>query len=331
MADENTTEQSAAERAEETPPEGSVAVEIEKERGGRPALSDEDLGKLTEIPEDEIARANESAKKAVKSLRAAYHEQRRRAEVWSRDASTASNLAEQLYRENQQLRQNVNRSEVALVEQALGRAQAQLEGAKTKAKQALISGDPDLIVAANEDVSRAVAEVDRLKVIQPAVTAERDRPSGEEERRSPQQPQQPPPASERTRNFIAANPWFGKDQEMTQFALRQHEHLRLDGITEESNPDLYWREIESKLKETYPEKFGSARPTEGRARPPAVTGSPRSNGASTPSANGKRVVHLTESQIRLAGRLGVTPEQYAVSLVKQEQDEERDRDRRRLQ
>ena len=61
-------------------------------------------------------------------------------------------------------------------------------------------------------------------------------------------------------------------QEMTQFAMRQHQHMALDGITEDSNPDLYWRTIEGKLKETYPDKFG-ARPAETpRARPVAVCG-----------------------------------------------------------
>jgi hypothetical protein len=312
---------------------GGVVVEIEPERGAKP-IPDEELNKLAGVGDDEIKLANESAKKAVRSLRQAYHEQRRRAEQWSKDASTASNLAEQLYRENQQLKQNVTRSESALIDQAHSRAEAQLLNAKEKHKKALEVNDADLIVAAGEDVARAVAEVDRLKILKPAA-AQADKDATEAAAQP--MPQQAKPPSDRTRAWVAANSWFGKDQEMTDFAMRQHHHLALDGVSEESNPELYWRTIEAKLKETYPEKFQAtdkgARPTDGRSpRPMAVVGGQRSsNGSPSPSANGKRVVHLTESQIRIASRLGVTPEQYAVQLVKEQQDEERELQRRRVQ
>lgn len=325
MADEVIDETREEPQAEDA----GVVVEVEAERG-RPPIEDKDLDKLTSVSDDEISRANDSAKKAVKSLRAAYHEQRRRAEQWSKDASTASNLAEQLYRENQSLRQNVTRSESALINQALSRAEAQLTNAKEKAKNALQSGEAELIVAANEDMARAVSEVDRLKVLQP-VAAAADREAADNA--SQPMPSPAPAVSERTRSWIAANPWWGKDQEMTQFAMRQHHHLMLDGVTEESNPELYWRTIETKLKDTYPEKFNGAKPAEAAApRRAAVTGGTRSfsNGSSpTPSANGKRVVHLTESQLKIASRFGLTPEQYATQLVKDEQEEEREKGRRR--
>jgi hypothetical protein len=37
------------------------------------------------------------------------------------------------------------------------------------------------------------------------------------------------------------------------------------------------------------------------------------------------VVHLTESQVRLSKRLGLTPEQYAKQLVEEEAEAERER------
>jgi hypothetical protein len=313
----------------------TIAVEVEQDRK-RPSIPDEELAKLSGGSDDEISRANDEAKRMVKGLRTAYQEQRRRAEQWSRDAATASNLADQLYRENQELRQNVTRSENALIEQALSRAQAQLETAKNKARQAQASGDADLIVAANEDVARAVAEADRLALLKPAPGQQpQQRPPAEGSDQAPPQRPQAPTPSARTRSWVESNPWFGKDQEMTNFAMRQHQHLLLDGITEESNPDLYWRTIEGKLKEQYPEKFKTeeaarppetTKPPEGQARPVAVTGSQRSNGAVDGQAvNGKRVVRLTESQVRLAKRIGLTPEQYAAQLVREAQEEERTR------
>jgi hypothetical protein len=300
---------------EEAQPAGEeVVIEVEKERRGS-ALSDEDLAKQTEVSDDEISRYANEAQKRIKGLRTAYQEQRRRAEQWSKDASTASNLADQLYRENQSLKQNVARSETALIDQAIQRAQAETEQAKHKAKQAFASQDPDLIVAANEEMARSVAELDRLKLLKPAAVAqEREAPAPP----PPPQQQESPRISERTRDWVSHNPWFGKDNEMTQYAMRQHQHLALDGITEENNPDLYWRTIEDRLKQQYPDKF--ARPTEGRARPVAVTGGTRANGSATPSAGGKQVIHLTESQVRLAKRLGITLEDYAKQLVIDEKE-----------
>src|SRR5215831_7533286 len=257
MPDEE-VEQQEQPQAEAAPVGEDITVEVEKPKG-RAAMSDEDLAKSSDVPDDEIARYAEDSQKRIKGLRNAYQEQRRRAEQWSRDASTAANLAEQLYRENQELRKNVSRSEAALIDQATGRAESQLEQARIKAKQAQASGDADLIVAANEDVSRAVSEVERFKLLKPvAESAAAAPPESRAERPAPSAPQPQPGAqiSARTRAWVENNAWFGKDNEMTQFAMRQHHHLAVDGITEEANPDLYWRTIESKLKEQFPEKFG---------------------------------------------------------------------------
>lgn len=318
----------------ETPPsaaeEPGFSVEIEKEPQRRPPVGDEDLNKLTAVNDDEISSANEQAKKAVKGLRTAYQEQRRRAEQWSRDAATASNLADQLYRENQELRQTVTRSEAALIDQALTRTESQLEHAKSKLRAAHSSGDADLIVSANEEMARSVAESDRLKLLKPAASAGAAREvTVDPAAPPPARSSAPVPPNARTNAWTTQNAWFGfdparHDVEMSEYAMRQHRHMAVDGITEENNPELYWRTIEEKLGERYPEKFKSstARPTEGHARPVAVTGATRSNGAaSSPSAGGKRTVRLTESMVRLAARLNLSPEQYAAQLVKEEEQE----------
>jgi len=304
------------------PADSGVTVEVEPEKGGKPAISDDELGKLTATTDDEIARADAAAKKAVRSLRQAYQEQRRRAEQWSKDAATASTLAEQLYRENQQLRQSNSRSESALIDQALRRAETQLDGAKNRLRQAHGANDVNEIVDAQEEMARSAAEVDRLKLLKP-VAGEQAQPQEQPPGPMPQQQG----GSARTQAWVAAHPWWGKDQEMTSFAMRQHHHLAIDGITEESNPDLYWRTIDERLARQYPDKFGDARPEgQARPRPVAVTGGTRSASApngSPASADGKRIVRLTESQVRIAKTLGLTPEQYALQLVKEEQEERR--------
>jgi hypothetical protein len=307
----------------EPEPDGGITVEVEAERDA-PRMTDEQLAQHTTISDDEVARYNKDAQKRLRSYRAAMAEQRRRTDQFARDATTAANLADQLYRENQELKATIVRSDQALVAQALQRAEAQVAHAQTNYQAAIASNDPAQIAAANTELMRAVAEADRLKVLKSST------PTGTTASGPAPQPgaapppgaapaPQPPPASARVQGWVAQNPWFNTDAEMTEYAMKQHNHLAVDGITEISNPDLYFRTIEDRMKEKFPDRFG-VRPSESRTRPVAVTGATRSNASAvTTSADGRPVIRLTESQVRLAKRLGVTPEQYAEQVLKKEQ------------
>ena len=325
-----TTEPGKAE-TEEAADGTDVTVEVTPDPGA-PKMSDEKLAELvvSATPtEDEIQKYTKEARKKYQALRTAFSEQRRRADTYANDAITASNLTERLYRENEELKQKIGRSEAALVDQALARAEAQLKQASQTYKTALSSQDADLITAANVDVARVSAEIDRLKLLKPAAGSP---PAGGTGEASPggRQPQaETPPVtprpmpSERTRAWIAANPWFNRDAEMTNFAIRQDQHMALDGITEANNPDLYWRTIEEKMAKQFPDRFQTPRGAEPRTRPAAVTGGTRTSRTEASPQNGRVTVRLSESEIRLANRLGLTAEQYAKQLLKEEQEKGR--------
>jgi hypothetical protein len=293
-----------------------VSVEVDREHNA-PRLSDEQVERATNIPDDEIGRYAKDAQRRIRSLRTAFHDQRRRTEQVAREAASAGSLAEQLYRENQQLKQNAAKSDRALVEQAVRRGESELEHARVKARAAVTNNDPDEIVSSNEEVARAVAELDRLKLLRPAEGSNAE-PLPQSSQPQQSQPQ-PRPASPQVKAWAERNPWFNTDETMTKYAIKQHQHLALDGITDESNPELYLRMIDERMREQFPDRFTNSRPAEGRTRPAAVTGGQRSNGAAPANGNGRaRVVHLSESQLKIANRLGLTPEQYAADYVKYE-------------
>jgi hypothetical protein len=126
------------------------------------------------------------------------------------------------------------------------------------------------------------------------------------------------------KRWVAANPWFNTDKEMTDFAMLQDKHLLLDGITEDTNPDLYFRTIEEKMAKRFPDRFKAPRGAEPRTtRPAAVTGGTRTSAIESTSQNGRIRVRLSESEIRLATRLGLTAEQYAKQLVEEEKEKGR--------
>lgn len=326
MADEESNAEPTTEESS-----GGVTVEVVEEKG-KPHLPDEEVIKLTEdVPgDDEIGRYAKDAQRRIKNLHIAGQEWRRRAAQSGRDVATATSLAEQLYRENQELKANVGRSEQALIEQAIQRAEAQLGGAKNRARNAYAAQDTDAIVTANEEVSRYVAEVDRLRLLKP-VAAEKDEAAASPAAAPSAVPAGPKPVSEGTRRWIEKNSWFGKSGEeaITGFTLGVHQSLERQGITEESNPTEYWNTINKELKERYPERF---KPVGEPTRPVAVTGGMRVNGdASESSSGGRRHVRLSESQVRIAQALGVTKEQYAAQLVKEEQQRDREKARATVQ
>ena len=110
---------------------------------------------------------------------------------------------------------------------------------------------------------------------------------------------------------------------MTSFAYGVHDTLvGQEGLNPSS--DAYYRRIDEKMRERFPEKFGGEEVTAevpqgdsrqtGTPRRPSTVVAPatRSNGA------GPRKVQLTATQVRLAKRLGVTPEQYARQVLELE-------------
>ena len=306
-----------------------LVVEIASdEKGARPQLTDEQVAALAEPPaEDEISRYARDAQKRIKSLHLASQEWKRRVIKANNDVATATNLAQELYQENQRLKVDRARSDQAVVEQAILRAEANLGQARGKLKQAFGAQDVDLIAAAQEEIARYVAEADRLKLLKSSPASEAA-PAAAVAAPPAQQPPppQPKPLSEPFKAWRSQNQWFNTpgNEALTGFALGVHSELVAKGVSEESDPAQYYAEIDKRMRETFPQKFaktngasqGTAVEVDPRGpRPVSVVGGMRTNGA---AGNGKpRHVTLTESQARLAKNLGLTNEQYAAQLIKE--------------
>ena len=102
---------------------------------------------------------------------------------------------------------------------------------------------------------------------------------------------------------------------MTALAYGVHERLIKDEGYD-PNSDEYFEEINRNIRGKFPEYFGDPESTQEVPRafknPPVVTApSSRNNGAKP------RKVRLTRTQLSLAKKLGITPEQYANQLIKE--------------
>ena len=311
-------------------PESDIVVEVAPD--DRPVtlqLSDEDVEKLAEAPaDDEVSRYAKDAQKRIKSMHQANQEWKRRVIRANNDLATATNLAQQLYQENQALKTNVGRSESALVEQAIQRADAMLAQARSNFKAARANADIDAETKAQEDIARYVSEGERLRLLKPSASGT------EGEQQPPAAAPVPQVATPRkvavtptTQAWVDRNPWFNDPQEdeMRGFAMGVHAKLARQGVTEETDPTRYFSEIDKRLRERFPERFKTAdgdgqQPQQRTHRPVAVVGGQRTGAPPNGNGNGKRHITLSESQVRIAHGLGLTPEQYAAQLVKDQKE-----------
>ena len=97
---------------------------------------------------------------------------------------------------------------------------------------------------------------------------------------------------------------------MTAFALGLHEDLRDNGI--EVGSDEYYRELDNTMRKRFSEKFESQEDNrQSRTRPSTVV-------APAVRSTAPHKVKLKQSQVNLAKKFGLTPEQYVKEVLKLE-------------
>jgi hypothetical protein len=262
---------------------------------------DERDGNPDEPTEEDLRSYSKKVQDRIKGMSARVHAERRAKEERERQLSEAVKFAESLLKRNNQLSELVENGEKVLIGEHKSRLETQLNAAKVAYREAHEAGDANAMIAAQEQIAKAAAAMDRVSVHQ---TAPMPRLSEEDFRRQ-FAPKQQPQIDPQTEAWRRKNDWFGKDTVMTGFAMSLHSELtRNRGIS--PNDPAYWRTINSEMKKRFPERFESEQPR----RREVTVGSGERGG----SSESRRVV-LTESQVKLAKRLGLTTEQYAKQVL----------------
>ena len=118
----------------------------------------------------------------------------------------------------------------------------------------------------------------------------------------------PQVADERAMTWAKANPWFGTDDEMTSLALGLHNKLAKQGVDLQS--DEYYEAINTRMQQLFPEQFEDVAQMEvEKPKRKANVVAPATRSTSP------RKVTLTQTQVSVAKRLGLTPEQYAKQVA----------------
>ena len=253
----------------------------------------------TDVTDEELEDYSDKVRKRIQHFSKGYHDERRAKEEALRQSQELERVTQQLMEENKKLKGNVNKNQTALLEQAKKNAAIETEGAKRAYKEAYESGDSDAVLEAQEKLTNAKIKSDRLANFKlPAL----------QEIQTPVQTQveQTAPAvqvDERAANWQKTNSWFGSDDEMTSLALGLHNKLVKQGVSPQS--DEYYETIDSRMRQVFPDNFEEAEPKRKKAQVVAPA---------TRSTAPKKVT-LTRTQVQIAKRLGLTPEQYAKQVA----------------
>ena len=282
-----------------------VEIVDDRPEEDRVAKRNETVTTNVEDDDDEAKNYSDKVQKRIKALKYDYHEERRAKEEASRLREEALNYAKKLQKENDELRKSLSDGENVLINQAKGRVDAELEKAKKDYKEAYESGDADKFVEASSELARIQSEKQRVDSYVPP----KPQQPKKQETPVPQQTQKPQ-VSQRALDWANENTWFNKDSKMTSYAFGVHEELVKKGVVGDS--EEYYKEIDREMRKVFPDKFDDV--IEDEETQQSQTGNvvaPTKRSAKKP-----RTVRLTSTQVNLARRLGLTKEQYAAQLMK---------------
>jgi hypothetical protein len=191
-------------------------------------------------------------------------------------------------------------------------AKAALKSAKQQYKEAYEAGDVEKLTKAQEAITNAQISLDRVKKFKlPTLQEEK---FAVQHQQVQQQPAQPQP-DHRAQAWQQRNNWFGQDEEMTAAALGLHEKLKRNGVVVGS--DEYYTTLDKTIRKRFPENFDAVEPEEPKAKTEARP-KPSTVVAPATRSTSPNKIRLKASQVQLAKKLGLTPEQYALELKKLE-------------
>ena len=272
----------------------------EEDRGRRPMKEP-----VEEVTDEELSSYDEKVQARIKKFTRGYHDERRAKEEAVRERHAAESYAKQIIDENKQLQQQLSQGSEVYIEQAKKVAEKDLEEAKRSYKQAFEDGDTDGVVAAQEQITRAVGRLDRTTQLRPLQVQEKEL----------QTRQASPPVDQRAEQWRSDNEWFGKNRSMTAFALGLHSELVEDkGVDPTSGK--YYQVIDRTMREKFPEHFGSDEEPAYEEESPRRATRPSTVVASASRSTPPNRIRLKASEAAIARRLGVSYEDYARQVAK---------------
>jgi hypothetical protein len=312
---EDSKEETVVDEAEE----GSLDVDIEIIDDTPPVDRNRDP-----VPEEikeelETADTSKDYSKNVKDkftqYKKAWHDERRAKEAALREQQEALSAAQSILDENKRLKQMLQTGEKELITTYQSSAELEVSQARRNYKEAYDSGDSDALAEAQEEMMRAQLKLDRAKNFKPTVQI-----SENDVQIQVKQPQQPAQMDDKVAEWVSKNPWYVDPDKkvMSKYAVFIHEELEEQFGRSFVGTDEYFKRIDNEVKRRFPEEFGDIIEVKNDEEKPQRTSRLSTVVAPAKRSTSSKKIVLTKTQVALAKKFGLSPEQYARELNKLE-------------
>ena len=297
--------------------EDKIEIEIEDD------TPVEDRGRRTSKPEfvekvekDELDLYSQEARSKIDAFRKFYHDERREKEKALREQQEAVQVAKSLYEEIKQLKGRVNSSDEAAISSFKTSAERELDMAKKEYREAYDAGDSEKLVEAQDKLTTAKMKIEKASNYAENINQRKALQEQENEVKRPQQTEATPVRDQKASAWQERNSWFGQDDEMTSLALGLHEKLVKENGMAYATTNEYYKRIDETMRRRFPENFQDEKVDDDRNT--VRSNKPSTVVASASRSTSSKKIKLNTSQLSIAKKLGLTPEQYARELMKME-------------
>jgi hypothetical protein len=289
-----------------------VKVEIKDDT----PTADRNVDPLPDDVKEALEKADSSedyshnVKTKFKQYKKAWHDERRAKEAAYREQQEALQIAQSILEENKKLKGMLHNGEKELISTYQTSAEMELGKAERNYKDAYESGESDRLLEAQKELMRAEMKLDKTKSFKPTVQiTENDVQTTQKQAQTQMDP--------KVSDWVSKNEWFvdPSKRSMRRYAEGVHEDLTDRYGKAFIGTDEYFKSIDKEVRRRFPEEFDAEqndeveKPT--RTRTSTVVAPARRSTA-------PKKVMLTKTQVGLAKKFGITPEQYARELMKLE-------------
>tara|TARA_R100001086_G_scaffold195692_1_gene112473 strand:- start:451 stop:1398 length:948 start_codon:yes stop_codon:yes gene_type:complete len=254
------------------------------------------------LDSDELTEYDDKVKDKIYQLKKVWHDERREKERIARENQEAIKAAQKLMEENKKLKSqfaNTAQNEVNL----------ELEAAKKQYKDAYELGDSEKVLEAQQKLNEVNFKAQKIKSLQPTENSVKDKED--------KAPAALPPDA-KALEWQKKNDWFGKDDEMTSLALGLHEKLVKQNGPAYATTDEYYNRINETMRKRFPEHFDTDSDDAEVETKETTKAKPAAVVAPVTRTTSSKKIRLTTSQVNLAKKLGLSPEQYAKEMIRLE-------------
>jgi hypothetical protein len=290
-----------------------IKIEIEDDT----PPEDRHVQPLTDEVKDDLEKADESkdyshnVKTKFKQYKKAWHDERRAKESAYREQQEALQIAQNILEENKKLKGMLQKGETELIDNYKTSAELEVDKADRNYKEAYDSGDADKLLEAQKELMRAEMKLDKAKNFKPTVQIPEN--DVQTTQKQPAQQQMDPKVSA----WVSENQWFVNPSKrgMRRYAEGVHEELAERYGQAFVGTDEYFKGIDKEVRKRFPEEFASEQNVDDdkpqRTRPSTVV-------APAKRSTAPKKITLSKTQVGVAKKLGISPEQYARELAKME-------------